>query len=122
MDLNRTSLAFGEVRRRTTDDPCHAGFPEAFAAGSASVGRRNTFRTTQVVKSISVTAPALPPLTSSPAAPVRRLLDEPGWCTADDGRLAVKYSAVPISQGLYDPAFERDSCGVAAVADIKGRR
>jgi len=75
-----------------------------------------------VVKSISVTAPALPPLTSSPAAPVRRLLDEPGWCAADDGRLAVKYSAVPISQGLYDPAFERDSCGVAAVADIKGRR
>src|SRR6195952_5724916 len=41
---------------------------------------------------------------------------------ADDGRLAVKYSAIPGPQGLYDPAFERDSCGVAAVADIKGRR
>jgi glutamate synthase (NADPH/NADH) large chain len=40
----------------------------------------------------------------------------------DDGRLAVKYSAIPGPQGLYDPAFERDSCGVAAIADIKGRR
>ena len=34
----------------------------------------------------------------------------------------MKYSAIPAPQGLYDPAFERDSCGVAAVADIKGRR
>ena len=34
----------------------------------------------------------------------------------------MKYSAIPGPQGLYDPAFERDSCGVAAVADIKGRR
>src|ERR1700712_5051917 len=38
------------------------------------------------------------------------------------GGFAVKYSAIPGPQGLYDPAFERDSCGVAAVADIKGRR
>jgi len=34
----------------------------------------------------------------------------------------VKYSAVPERQGLYDPALEHDGCGVAAVADIKGRR
>ena len=34
----------------------------------------------------------------------------------------MKYSAIPGPQGLYDPAFESDSCGVAAVADIKGRR
>ena len=34
----------------------------------------------------------------------------------------MKYSAIPAAQGLYDPTFERDSCGVAAVADIKGRR
>ena len=32
------------------------------------------------------------------------------------------FSAIPQAQGLYDPSFERDSCGVAAVADIKGRR
>jgi glutamate synthase (NADPH/NADH) large chain len=34
----------------------------------------------------------------------------------------VQYSATPAPQGLYDPQFERDACGVAAVADIKGRR
>jgi len=34
----------------------------------------------------------------------------------------VIYSAFPTRQGLYDPASERDSCGVAMVADIRGRR
>ena len=34
----------------------------------------------------------------------------------------MQYSATPAPQGLYDPQFERDACGVAAVADIKGRR
>ncbi len=28
----------------------------------------------------------------------------------------------PARRGLYDPAYERDSCGVGFVADIKGRR
>src|SRR5258708_31642121 len=28
----------------------------------------------------------------------------------------------PGPQGLYDPAFEHDSCGVSFVVDIKGRR
>jgi glutamate synthase (NADPH) large chain len=32
------------------------------------------------------------------------------------------FSAVPKAQGLYDPDQEHDSCGVAMVADIKGRR
>jgi glutamate synthase (NADPH) large chain len=32
------------------------------------------------------------------------------------------FSAVPKAQGLYDPAREHDSCGVAMVTDIKGRR
>ncbi len=32
------------------------------------------------------------------------------------------FSAIPAPQGLYDPTFEQDSCGVAAVVDIKGRR
>ncbi|MDT4902336.1 MAG: glutamate synthase large chain [Pseudonocardiales bacterium] len=31
------------------------------------------------------------------------------------------FSAVPAAQGLYDPAFEHDSCGVAFVADMHGR-
>jgi glutamate synthase (NADPH) large chain len=34
----------------------------------------------------------------------------------------VIFSAIPGPQGLYDPATERDACGVAMVADIKGRR
>jgi glutamate synthase (NADPH) large chain len=29
---------------------------------------------------------------------------------------------VPQAQGLYDPAFEHDSCGVGFIVDIKGRR
>ena len=28
----------------------------------------------------------------------------------------------PMKQGLYDPRFEHDSCGVGFVVDIKGRR
>ncbi|MFF0817660.1 glutamate synthase large subunit [Rhodococcus sp. NPDC003318] len=32
------------------------------------------------------------------------------------------FSQVPEPQGLYDPAAEADSCGVAMVADIHGRR
>ncbi|MCK2243294.1 MULTISPECIES: glutamate synthase large subunit [unclassified Crossiella] len=32
------------------------------------------------------------------------------------------FSAIPAQQGLYDPADERDACGVAMVADIQGRR
>ena len=31
------------------------------------------------------------------------------------------FSAVPSAQGLYDPRFETDSCGVAFVADLHGR-
>jgi glutamate synthase (NADPH) large chain len=32
------------------------------------------------------------------------------------------YSAVPGRQGLYDPAAERDACGLALVVDVQGRR
>ena len=28
----------------------------------------------------------------------------------------------PKAQGLYDPAFEHDSCGVGFVVDMKGRK
>jgi glutamate synthase domain-containing protein 1 len=28
----------------------------------------------------------------------------------------------PAKQGLYDPAFEHDACGVGFVVDIKGRQ
>src|ERR1700757_4255170 len=29
---------------------------------------------------------------------------------------------VPLAQGLYDPALDKDSCGVGFIADIKGRK
>ncbi|MGW0025035.1 glutamate synthase large subunit [Rhodococcus sp. NPDC003383] len=31
------------------------------------------------------------------------------------------YSSIPDARGLYDPALESDSCGVAAIVDIQGR-
>ena len=36
--------------------------------------------------------------------------------------MKVLFSAVPDAQGLYDPSHEKDSCGVAMVTDIRGRR
>src|SRR3989304_2368048 len=30
--------------------------------------------------------------------------------------------ALPEAQGLYDPAHERDACGVGFIADMKGRK
>jgi glutamate synthase (NADPH/NADH) large chain len=35
--------------------------------------------------------------------------------------MSVPFSAVPAAQGLYDPRFEHDACGVAFVADLQGR-
>ena len=31
-------------------------------------------------------------------------------------------TSIPPAQGLYDPAFEHDACGVAFVVDMHGRR
>ncbi len=36
-------------------------------------------------------------------------------------RAGLPFSAVPARQGLYDPAAESDSCGVAFLADLTGR-
>ena len=33
----------------------------------------------------------------------------------------MKYKHIPKKQGLYDPAFEHDACGVGFVCDIKGK-
>ena len=33
----------------------------------------------------------------------------------------IPFSAVPSAQGLYDPQFESDACGVAFIADLTGR-
>ncbi|MCY9782981.1 glutamate synthase large subunit [Nocardiopsis sp. EMB25] len=37
-------------------------------------------------------------------------------------RSSVRTNAEATSQGLYDPAFEHDACGVGFVADLNGRR
>ena len=31
-------------------------------------------------------------------------------------------NGLPVKQGLYDPAFEKDSCGVGFIANVKGKR
>src|SRR5689334_12323573 len=35
---------------------------------------------------------------------------------------AVPFSALPAASGLYDPANDKDACGVAFVADARGRK
>src|SRR5690349_22663639 len=42
--------------------------------------------------------------------------------TAPAAPPAVPFSAVPAPVGLYDPANDKDACGVAFVADARGRR
>src|SRR6186997_41308 len=42
-----------------------------------------------------------------------------------DARLLFRNSAdpgTPAAHGLYDPALDKDSCGVGFIADIKGRK
>ena len=34
----------------------------------------------------------------------------------------VEHAIRPAAEGLYDPALEKDSCGVGFIADIKGRK
>ena len=44
---------------------------------------------------------------------------------AESGRVAQRTGTLAKgrpAEGLYDPAFEHDACGVAFVADIAGRR
>lgn len=54
------------------------------------------------------TAPAATPAASGAASPA-------------PGGTAVPFSAVPAASGLYDPANDKDACGVAFVADVQGR-
>src|SRR5690554_440202 len=34
----------------------------------------------------------------------------------------MKYNGLPLKQGLYDPQFEHDACGIGFVAHIKGKQ
>src|SRR4051812_5851539 len=49
-------------------------------------------------------------------------LTAPAVPTSALSRPAVPFSAVPPASGLYDPANDKDACGVAFVADARGRR
>ena len=33
----------------------------------------------------------------------------------------MEYNGLPQKQGLYDPQFEHDACGIGFIANIKGR-
>src|SRR5687767_15357297 len=49
--------------------------------------------------------------------------DLPASAAASSARRSgVPFSAVPAAAGLYDPANDKDACGVAFVADARGRR
>ncbi len=49
--------------------------------------------------------------------------DAPDRSAAADAR-APRFEATPspVAQGLYDPALDKDSCGVGFIADIKGKK
>src|SRR6476659_2232401 len=49
-------------------------------------------------------------------------LTAPAAASSPAAATAVPFSAVPAKQGLYDPANDKDACGVAFVADARGRR
>ena len=42
--------------------------------------------------------------------------------SSTEGRRPRSDRAAAEKQGLYDPAFEHDACGVGFVVDIKGRK
>ena len=52
--------------------------------------------------------------------PIRRFCFSYRWrqCIT----VLVRHDGLPAPQGLYDPRFEHDACGVGFVADVKGRR
>src|SRR3954471_6845993 len=52
--------------------------------------------------------------------PVRQIPSRAG--TKSDTVLTVRDPALPARQGLYDPANEKDSCGVGFIADMKNRK
>ena len=41
---------------------------------------------------------------------------------AENLNIDERFTSLPPRQGLYDPAFEHDSCGVGFVANVKGKR
>src|SRR5450631_4199218 len=50
----------------------------------------------------------------------RELARHPGYAAPFVGNTA--NPGTPLAAGLYDPALDKDSCGVGFIADIKGRK
>ena len=48
--------------------------------------------------------------------------DAPGGSAAAGARAPRFEATPPVAQGLYDPALDKDSCGVGFIADIKGKK
>src|SRR5882762_9672909 len=80
----------------SADAASEAGAPAARVAGE---GARMRMSTTGIGPGDVARAPARAPRTLA---------------TADPG--------TPAARGLYDPALDKDSCGVGFIADIKGRK
>jgi glutamate synthase (NADPH) large chain len=56
-------------------------------------------------------------------APARQdEMSEEKQSTEFGGRGSTADPGTPLAQGLYDPALDKDSCGVGFIADIKGRK
>ena len=49
-------------------------------------------------------------------------MDYPSICTRSDQRPRLGSNGLPEAQGLYDPANERDACGIGFVVNIKGQK
>ncbi|MFC4244620.1 glutamate synthase large subunit [Gryllotalpicola reticulitermitis] len=47
-------------------------------------------------------------------------MSKPSPITTDRVNAASRFSTVPPAQGLYDPRFEKDACGLAMVATLRG--
>ena len=56
-------------------------------------------------------------------AHIQAQLDPAGPADQTEGDQQDKkvFTAAPAKQGLYDPQFERDACGMGFVVDVQGR-
>jgi Glutamine amidotransferases class-II len=78
-----------------------------------------------VTKAVRALTPAVDYWVPARARPVEPASlgrdDSPYAITPPEGEGVPDPWAAPEAQGLYDPALEKDACGVGFIADIKGR-
>src|SRR5579862_6369191 len=63
-----------------------------------------------------------PRLEPQPDACATHRIADPVGQRAVGGSRVPKGADVAATRGLYDPAYDKDSCGVGFIADIKGRK